>query len=93
MTQVYRTERDDKNVSVVEDFHGKEYIFIDNRIAELFGAVDKMEDGIREKYFDDDIEFEQGTKLAKKMKGQLRRMDVDLKKLIDINFEGIDDDQ
>ena len=77
---------------IIEDYRGHEHKFQLEEHAELFSKIDKLEESIRDKYFDTDIEFTEGMKLAKKMKGQIRRMVADYKKLNTIESEGMPDD-
>lgn len=88
---IHSVQEDGKTIHLFEDHRGHEYRFKDPQTAALFEAVDKLEEGIREKYFDDDIEHKTGVALVRKMKGQLRRMSNDYDKLATIRYEGMPD--
>jgi len=76
-----------------EDYQGRTHEFKNRNISNLFEEVDKLEEGVRDKYFDDDEEFTEGIRLAKKLKGQLRRIDADVLKLNEIKETGIGIDE
>ena len=73
----------------VEDFEGKKYPFYNQCLADAFTLTDSMENVIREKYFDTDLEYVEGVKMAQKMKAQIRRLEVDLENLIEIRYNGL----
>jgi hypothetical protein len=73
----------------VEDFEGKKYPFNNQCLADAFTLTDSMENVIREKYFDTDLEYVEGVKMAQKMKAQIRRLEVDLENLMEIRYNGL----
>lgn len=75
----------------VEDHDGKKYNFRDPDIASLFSTVDAIQERIQDKYFEDDIEYEEGVKLAKRIKANLRRFNNDLILLSEIQKRGMPD--
>jgi len=82
-----------KGASEVEDFQGHKYTFVYPYIADFFRKIDKLEEVIREKYFDSDIEFIEGIKMAQRMKGQIRKFDKDYNRLETIRFRGLPDEE
>jgi hypothetical protein len=83
------TPKEETSRIVIEDFEGKKYPFNNQCLADAFTLTDSMENVIREKYFDTDLEYVEGVKLAQKMKAQIRRLDVDLDYLMEIRYNGI----
>lgn len=79
--------------SEIEDFKGRKHEFSNNSVGSIFERVDKLEEAIRDKYFDNDIEYVEGVKMVQRIKGHLRKLDKDLDRLETIRYRGMPDDE
>lgn len=92
-TNIVTTRRKKLGNHEVQDFSGNSYSFRDPDIASLFSTIDAIQERIIDKYFSDDLEYEEGVKLANRLKSQLRRLNNDLILLLEIQRRGIPDEE